>query len=306
MQPWRFLAEMNPLEHVVQHAMVRRQVGGVTLTLLSNHIMIQILAAVILIVVLIPMFRWARIGEARQPTNLVPRGFRNFVEAVCEFFRSNLARPQLGEQTDRLMPFIWTVFAFILTCNLLGLIPLQPITKVVFRPLGLERYAFGGTPTGNLWINGTLACFALAAILYNGFRLQGPGYLKHFIPGPIWMAPLMVIVEAAGLFAKIVALAIRLFANMLAGHMLLAVLLGLISLAFGGVGLVGGLLVAVPVVAGSVAINLLELFVALLQAFIFTFLIIVFIGQAIHHEGHEGEHAGGVARGGSAAAGVNG
>jgi F-type H+-transporting ATPase subunit a len=292
MQPWLFLAEINPLEHVVQHTMVRKQVGGVTLTLLSNHILIQILAALILLVVLIPMFRWARIGRAEQPTNLVPRGFRNFVEAVCEFFRSNLAKPQLGDQTDRLMPFIWTVFAFILTCNLLGLVPLESVTKAAFKPLGLERYAFGGTPTGNLWINGTLASFALVAILYNGFRQQGLGYLKHFIPGPIWMAPLMVIVELAGLFAKIVALAIRLFANMLAGHMLLAVLLGLISLAFVGVGLMGGLLIALPLVAGSVAINLLELFVAFLQAFIFTFLIIVFVGQAIHHEEHEGEHAG--------------
>ncbi len=290
MQAWQCLGEMNPLEHVVQHTMVRKQVGEVPLTLLSNHIIIQILAALILITVLIPLFRWARIGEAEEPTNLVPRGFRNFVEAVCEFFRSNLARPQLGDQTDRLMPFIWTVFAFILTCNLLGLVPLEPITKILFKPLGLERYAFGGTPTGNLWINGTMACFALGAILYNGFRQQGLGYLKHFIPGPIWMAPLMVIVEMAGLFAKIVALAIRLFANMLAGHMLLAVLLGLISLAFAGIGVFGGLMIALPVVVGSVAINLLELFVAFLQAFIFTFLIIVFIGQAIHHEEHEAEH----------------
>lgn len=292
MQLWQFLAEMNPLEHVVQHTMVRKQVGSVTLTLLSNHILIQILAALILILVLVPMFRWARIGQAEAPTALIPRGFRNFVEAVCEFFRTNLARPQLGDQTDRLMPFIWTVFAFVLTCNLLGLVPLEPVTKTIFKPLGLERYAFGGSPTGNIWINGTLAFLVLVMILYNGFRQQGVGYLKHFIPGPIWLAPLMVFVETAGLIAKIVALAIRLFANMLAGHLLLAVLLGLIGMAFAGVGLLGGFVIAVPVVAGSVAINLLELFVAFLQAFIFTFLIIVFIGQAIHHEEHDAEHGG--------------
>jgi F-type H+-transporting ATPase subunit a len=290
MQPWQFLAEMNPLEHVVQHMMVRRQVGGVTLTLLSNHILIQILAALILIVVLVPLFRWMRVGQADSPAGLVPRGLRNMVEALCELFRTSLARPQLGDQTDRLMPLIWTVFCFILTCNLLGIVPLEATTKTIFRPLGLERYAFGGTPTGNIWNNGTLAFFVLVALLYNGFRVQGIRYLAHFCPGPLWLAPLLIPVEIIGLFAKIVALAIRLFANMLAGHLLLAVLLGLISMAFAGVGLLGGFLVAVPVVAGSVAINLLELFVAFLQAFIFTFLIIVFIGQAIHHEGHE-EHA---------------
>lgn len=289
MQPLLFLAEaaLNPLEHVVQHPILRPEINGRPVMVLSNHIMIQILAALILLLVLPPMFRWARIGKSEDPSELVPRGSRNFIEATCEFFRTNLARPQLGEDTDRLMPFIWTVFFFILTCNLLGLIPLESITKPI-----LGRYAFGGTPTGNIWINGTLAFFALVAVLYNGFRVQGLGYLKHFVPGPIWLAPLMVLVEVVGLIAKIVALAIRLFANMLAGHLLLAALLGMLSLAFVGIGTLGGFVIAVPIIVSSVAINLLELFVAFLQAFIFTFLVIVFISQAITHEEHHEEHPG--------------
>lgn len=287
MQPLLFLAEgLNPLEHVVQHPIWRPEVNGVPVMLLSNHIMIQILAALILLLVLPPMFRWARTGKD-DPGRMVPKGFPNFIEATCEFFRTNLAKPQLGEDTDRLMPFIWTVFFFILTCNLLGLIPLESLTKPI-----LGKYAFGGAPTGNVWVNGTMAFFVLIAILYNGFKVQGIGFLKHFIPGPIWLAPLMVFVELAGLIAKIVALAIRLFANMLAGHLLLAALLGMLSLAFAGIGTLGGLVIAVPIVISSVAINMLELFVAFLQAFIFTFLIIVFISQAITHEEHHEEHGG--------------
>lgn len=288
MQSLLFLAEgLNPLEHVVQHPIWRPVINGTPVMVLSNHIMIQILAALILLIVLPPVFRWARVASPDELGQKVPHRFGNFIEATCEFFRTNLARPQLGEHTDRLMPFIWTIFFFILTCNLLGLIPLESLTKPI-----LGRYAFGGTPTGNVWANGTLALFALIAILYNGFKVQGIGYLRHFIPGPIWMAPLMVIVEVAGLIAKIVALAIRLFANMLAGHLLLAALLGMLTLAFVGVGTVGGLVIAIPIVVSSVAINLLELFVAFLQAFIFTFLIIVFISQAITHEEHHEEHPG--------------
>jgi F-type H+-transporting ATPase subunit a len=103
---------------------------------------------------------------------------------------------------------------------------------------------------------------------------------------------LLVPVELLGLLAKIFALAVRLFANMVAGHILLAVLLMLVNMAFGAMGAsLGPFLIAVPVVLGSVAINLLEIFVAFLQAFIFTFLTALFIGQAVggaHEAGAEG------------------
>lgn len=285
MQPWLFLAEMNPLEHVVQHPWSQRQItiGGhtLTVTLMSNQIFMEIVAALLLVVVFVPMFAQLR-SRPGDPIALVPRGVPNFIEAVCEFFRQNLGRPQLGEHTDRLMPLIWTIFFFILTCNLLGLLPISAFAK-------LGGYSAGGTPTANIWTNATLALFALAAILINGFRVQGLGYLKHFLPGPWWLAPLLIPVEIMGLVAKIFALAVRLFANMLAGHLLLAILLALVGMAVTGIGVVGGVLIGITVVIGSIAINLLELFVAFLQAFIFTFLVIVFVGQALHHEGHE-EH----------------
>nr|MDP9122935.1 F0F1 ATP synthase subunit A [Acidobacteriota bacterium] len=121
----------------------------------------------------------------------------------------------------------------------------------------------------------------------------GRQFFAHFSPGPWWLAPLLIPIEIVGLGARMFALAIRLFANMLAGHITLAVLLSFILAAGTAQGAAAGFGIAVPVVLGSVAINLLELFVAFLQAFIFTALTTLFIGQAIvvhhGHSGHEDE-----------------
>jgi F-type H+-transporting ATPase subunit a len=129
----------------------------------------------------------------------------------------------------------------------------------------------------------------MGMMVVNGLRLGGKAYLAHFCPGPLVMAPLLVPVEIIGLVAKVFALAVRLFANMIAGHILLAVLLSFIMMA--GAQSAGlGYGVGVLVVAGSVAINLLEIFVAFLQAFIFTFLTTLFIGMSVvlHHDDHGG------------------
>jgi len=122
-------------------------------------------------------------------------------------------------------------------------------------------------------------------------RLGGTAYIAHFFPGPWWLKPLLGLVEVIGLIAKIFALAVRLFANMIAGHILLAVLLSFI-LAAGAKSTGLGLGIGAVVTLGSVAITLLELFVAFLQAFIFTFLTTLFIGMSVvlHHDEHEGGH----------------
>jgi F-type H+-transporting ATPase subunit a len=222
---------------------------------------------------------------------MVPTGFANFVEAVCQYLRKEIAEPNLGEHTDRFIKYIWTVFFFVLTMNLLGLLPIPAISALFGTHIG-------GTATGNVWVTATLAILTGLMMVVNGLRLGGKHYLAHFCPGPLWLAPLLVPVEIVGLAAKIFALTIRLFANMLAGHVLLAVLLSFIFLAANAMGTLGGLVIAVPVVIGSVAITCLEIFVAFLQAFIFAFLTALFIGQSVvfHHgddHGHddlEGAH----------------
>ncbi len=271
------LASGNPLDHVVQHPWYQTSDGAITL--LSNQIFMQITAAA-LMVLLIP---WA-VGRSRGRDDigrLVPCGIGNFFEGICQFLRKQVAEPSLGVHTDRFIKYIWTVFFFILFCNIEGLIPFD-----AFFGLFGRKVHVAGTATGNIWVTGTLAVCTMLMMVVNGLRLGGTAYLAHFCPGPLWLAPLLVPVEIIGLIAKIFALAMRLFANMIAGHILLAVLISFIGMAAAAIGSAGGFAIAVPVVLGSVAINLLELFVAFLQAFIFTFLTALFIGQSVvlHHE----------------------
>jgi F-type H+-transporting ATPase subunit a len=233
------------------------------------------------LILLLPIWVRRRRGND-EVSSLVPTGPGNAIEAICEYLRREVAQPALQEHTDRFIKFIWTVFFFILTVNLLGLLPISGL-----RLFGAH---LGGTPTANPWITGTLALITLGMVVVNGLRLGGKQFLAHFNPGPIWLSWLLIPIEVIGLLARIFALIVRLCANMIAGHVLLAVLLSFIFSA-AAKGIAGGLGVAVPVILGSVAITLLEIFVALLQAFIFTFLTTLFIGQAVvfHHDGHHEE-----------------
>jgi len=270
-----FMAE-NPLEHIVRHPMIQR--NGITL--LDSHIVMLMLAALLLMLALPAWVRRRRGTDAVG--SLVPRGAGNAVEAICEYLRKEVAQPALHEHTDRFIKFIWTVFFFIFTVNLLGLLPIGGI-----RLFGAH---LGGTATANPWITGTMALITLGMIVVNGLRLGGKQFLAHFNPGPIWLAWLLIPIEVVGLLARIFALIVRLCANMIAGHVLLAVLLSFIFQT-AAKSIAGALGVAVPVILGSIAITLLEIFVALLQAFIFTFLTTLFIGQAVvfHHDGHHEE-----------------
>ncbi len=270
-----FLAE-NPIEHIARHLMIRR--NGITL--LDSHIVMLMLAALVLILVL-PIWVRRRRGTD-EVSALVPAGAGNAIEAICEYLRKEVAQPNLQHHTDRFIKYIWTVFFFVFTVNLLGLLPISGI-----KILGAH---IGGSATANPWITGTLALITLGMVVINGLRLGGKEFLAHFNPGPLWLAWLLIPIEVIGLLARIFALIVRLCANMIAGHVLLAVLLSFIFQAAAN-GIAGALGVAVPVVLGSVAITLLEMFVALLQAFIFTFLTTLFIGQAVvfHHDGHHKE-----------------
>ncbi len=274
------LASSNPISHVADTTVL--EIGGVTI--LSAHILMEMTVAAMLVLLL------PRVIRRVKPGVEAPAGSLNALEAICQYFRTEVAEPALGEHTDRFITYIWSAFFFVLFCNLLGLLPLAAISEMLFG----HAY-YGGTATGNIFTTGTLAACSLVMIVANGLRLQGMAYLAHFCPGPMWLAPLLVPVELIGLVAKIFALAVRLFANMLAGHILLAVLLSFIGSAGAGLGFgLGYLGIGLAALFGSVAINLLEIFVAFLQAFIFTFLTTLFIGQAvcIEHHGEEHDEAG--------------
>lgn len=277
-------AGSDPLSHVVQHPLKTLHLDalGGEITLLSDQMVMMVVAALLLSLFL-PVFVRRR-RDASEVGRLVPTGFGNLLEAVCNYLREEVARPALGPHTDRYVKYIWTAFFFILTMNLLGLVPVASVMSLV----GLH---IGGTPTANIYVTGTLAVLTLVLMVYGGLRQDWKAYMAHFNPGPAWMAPVMVPLELISTLARIFALAMRLFAAMAGGHILLAVLISLILSAGQALGLAGGLGLGLVVVVGAIAISLVEVFVAFLQAFIFTYLTALFIGMSvnIHHDDAHGE-----------------
>jgi F-type H+-transporting ATPase subunit a len=261
------LAADDPLSHVVPHDMF--PLGGFSVT----NTFVMLLLSALLMLIVFPI-------AARNPDR-VPRGLRNLVESVMQFLREQVARPSLRDATDRFMPFLWTVFFLILFANVLGAFPITPLVTLI---TGSESHA-GGTATGDLSITLGLALCAFLAIHVGGIREQGFGhYVKSFVPhAPLPIQILLVPLEILGALVKPFSLCIRLFANMIAGHIVLAILIGFTKLLADGV---GGLSVGVTIASllGATFISLLELFVAFLQAYIFTFLTTLFLGMAVHPE----------------------
>jgi len=222
---------------------------------ITKHVVFMWLALVILVVTFIFVARSYR-------KSLIPRGITNLTEVLIVFVRDEIARPTIGKGNERFLPYLLTAFFFILTCNFLGLIP------------------YGSTATSNIAVTATLATISFIVIQVGGMMKNGViGYFKGLIPHgiPTWLLPIMLVVELLGLFTKPFALAIRLFANMTAGHIVIMALLGLIFILH--------TYVVVPVsISFALFIFLLEILVALLQAYIFTMLSGLFIGMAVHQE----------------------
>jgi len=219
------------------------------------------------------------------------------IETMVIYLRDEMLMPVLGRtHTARYLPYLMTLFFFVLFQNLFGLIPVGDILHLV----GVHSSPIGGTATANLAITGTLAVLSFLLIELHAFREQGvKSWIIHnfggLVPGPIYLFPIALLVfcvELAGHFIKPLALAIRLFANMFAGHTLMAVLLSFgVMAGKAGMGTFG--ITSISLVSGGAAVLVmfLELFVAFLQAFIFMFLTAVFISLMSHHdEAHEHEH----------------
>jgi F-type H+-transporting ATPase subunit a len=232
-------------------------IGNLTLDLsITKHVVFMWVAAALLILLMV-------LAARSNTKNRVPKGWGNLVEVFVKFIRDEIVLPNMGPSGLRYMPYVLTTF-FILIMNLLGLIP------------------YGSSATGNLAVTAGLAIVAFVMIQLASIRAQGFGhYLAHLTGGvPAFLWPIMIPVEILGLFTKPFALCMRLFANMTGGHLVIVSLIGLIFI-FKSY-LVGA-------VTGSflVAINFLELFVAFLQAYVFTMLTSIFMGLGIQ----AGEHA---------------
>ncbi len=222
---------------------------------ITKHVLIMWVVCLLLIIV----FRYAANSYKKS---LVPSGLANFLEVFIVFVRDEIAKPTIGKGYEWFLPYLLTAFFFILTCNFIGLIP------------------YSATATGNISVTAVLATLSFIVIQLGGIKKNGLfGYFKGLMPHglPFWLVPLMFVVEILGLFTKPFALAIRLFANMSAGHIVILSLLGLIFITKS--------YMATPLsVSFALFINMLEILVALIQAYIFTMLTSLFIGFAVHQE----------------------
>ncbi len=284
-----FLAANNPIDHITD-----KPIGDLALTL---HMGALVVAMLIALAVLLRAASAIKTGPFDDgPERHLTRGrLSQLIEVISLYLIENAIRPILREDTNRFLPFLLSLFFFILTCNLLGLIPFLDVQHI-FTGLHTpdERWAiFGGTATANLAVTLGLALLSFIAIQYQGFRSLGvKGWASHLTGGaPLYLLPIMLPVELLGLVIKPVALAIRLFANMVAGHTLMAVVAGFGTMALHSTQswLAGGGITVVSIIA-AVPISFLELFVAFLQAFIFMFLTTVFIGQMTHHHDEAHDH----------------
>lgn len=328
---FNILAAADPTEHIMPHEVLRLGEFPVT-----NQMLMSLVAALLMVLIFPALFR-------RRSTD-APRGARNFFETILSYLREEVFRPALKEKTDRFVPFLWTLFFFILFCNLLGQIPIAEIASLLTgKPSHL-----GGTATGNINTTGALAFCTFLMIHFSGMVQVGrelvagtyghhhhapqshgkgepisindphmmpesvehghgmnpalaailalPLYLWNFAPHPfkpqhgqspvLWLIDLpmflfLLVLELIGAVIKPFALMIRLFANMIAGHLVLAVLIGFIATMPTVMGQVG---ISLPVIPLVLLIRLLELFVAFLQAYIFTFLATLFIAAAVAPE----------------------
>lgn len=198
----------------------------------------------------------------RYRKSYIPQGFTNFIEVFVLFIRDEIVRPNIGDKAERYMPFLATIFFFIATCNLLGLVP------------------YGVSSTENINVTAGLAIMSFFMIQIAGMRNNGVwGYFKGLVPHglPVFVLPVMIVVEFLGLLTKPFALTVRLFANMTSGKIVILSLIGLIFF-------FQSIVVAPVSILFTLFIMLLKMFISLLQAYIFTMLSALFIGMAVHQE----------------------
>jgi F-type H+-transporting ATPase subunit a len=237
------------------------EILGVSIDLSITKHVVMMWAAALLVLLL----GWL---AARKKGEMVPSGLRNAIEVMVRFIRDEVARKSIhGADADRYTPYLLSTFFFILTCNLLGLIP------------GMA------TATGNISVTGALALMAFVMIQFAGIRNYGPfKHLANLVPSglPKWLIPLMFALEILSMVVKPFALCVRLFANMMAGHVVILAFISLIFI-FGQAYSEPVAWATSPIAVGfALFVHFLELLVATVQAYIFTMLTATFIGMSAH------------------------
>jgi F-type H+-transporting ATPase subunit a len=241
--------------HLIDHKLFHFMVGPLDLGLSPLIITMWIAAAIAIVTLTLA-------ARATTEGGLV----RGMVEPVVLFVRDDILEPIFGHHTEIYLPYFLTLFFFLLTCNLLGLVP---------KAAGV---------TANIAVTASMAICTFFLIQFAGIKEQGLGsYIVHIVPGgvPWWLWPVLFVIEVFGMFAKCISLCIRLFANMLAGHIVSLSFLFLIFI-FAQMSKPLGFGVSPMAVGLALFIYTMDVLVSFLQAYIFTFLTALFVGGAVH------------------------
>ncbi|MBA2584080.1 MAG: F0F1 ATP synthase subunit A [Bacteroidetes bacterium] len=231
---------------------------------ITKNVSAMFLSIIILCLVFISVAKAYKKGPKKAP-----KGLQSFVEPLIMFIRDEVAKPSIGAGYQKFMPFLLSIFFFILVNNLMGLIPIFP---------------FGANVTGNIAVTLVLAAFTFIVTLFSANK----HYWIHIVktPGvPLWLLPIMIPIEILGVLSKPVVLMLRLFANITAGHIIILAFFSLIFI-FGSISPASGYGVSVMSVIFIVFMNFLELLVAFLQAYVFTLLSALYFGMAVFEEHH--------------------
>jgi len=237
---------------------------------ISRFMVIEVVVALILIALFTSL-------ASRLAKGGAPRGkLTHMLEGILLYIRDEVAIPAIGHHdADRFVPLLWTMFFFILTLNLMGLVP------------------WAGSPTGSFSVTLAMAAVTFLTVLVGGSRKFGVlGFWKNQVPHMdlplvlmVVLWPMLFAIEVLGLLIKHLILAVRLLANMVAGHLVLLAVMGIafsVEAALHSTTTMWAVTAAISI-TGSTLLCCLELFVALLQAYVFTFLSALFIGAAVHH-----------------------
>lgn len=243
----------NPIEQFQIIPKVPLEIAGLDASITNSALWMMVVVGALSAFMLAGMRR-----SAPVPTRL-----QSMVELLYEFV-ANMVRENVGAEGRRYFPFIFTLFAFILGCNLAGMLP----------------YSF--TVTSHIAVTFALALVVFLGVTIIGFAKNGVSFLRLFAPHgvPLWLMPLIVPMEIISYFIRPISLSVRLFANMLAGHLMLKVFAGFV-VSLGALG-IGGALVATLPFAFNLALTALEFLVAALQAYVFAVLSCIYLNDALH------------------------
>ena len=226
------------------------------------------------------LWMWIAVGlailfftAATRARAMIPNRMQSIAEIIYDFV-ADMVRGAIGPEGMKFFPYVFTLFIYVLLANLLGLFPSIPGAYHTF------------TTTSHIAVTLGLALLSISIVIIYGFYKNGLGFLKLFVPSgvPPWLLPLIVLIEFVSFLSRPLSLAIRLFANMLAGHIILKVFAGFIISLLGAGGVVS--LISIFPFLGTIAITLLELLVAFLQAYVFAILTCIYLNDAVnvgHH-----------------------